>query len=131
MQDFDTPFNPYSTEPKTVVGTGENPVQVKAECCGNVCSPDCVVPQPPDTALVTLQVPVGFRSLDLSNDNNLEPVFDGDEQIGQTPKSGEILEDLTMTIGQLKALVVNRILVKAGNYADTRAVLAQVRKEIS
>lgn len=131
MQDFATPFNPHATEPK-VVQTSGGEVLVRPECCGSVCSPDCVVtPEVKDTDLVTLQIPVGFEQPDLTKDENWEPVFSDGVQIGRSPKAGEIYEPLTLTVAQLKDLVVSRIFVAAGNFADTRVVLAQIRKNIA
>lgn len=129
MQDFGTPFNPHGSTPK-VVGN----VAVRPECCGNVCSPDCVVGQQvKDTDLVTLQIPVGFQAVDLTKDENFDDVIDQEtgKVIGRTPKSGEIYEELTLTVAQLKDLVVSRLFVAAGNYEDTRAVINKVKRDLN
>lgn len=129
MQDFNTPFNPHGSEPK-IVGD----VAVRPECCGNACSPDCIVgQQAKDTDLVSLQIPVGFQPVDLTDDANYDDVIDQEtgQVIGRTPKSGEVYETLTLTVAQLKDLVVGRIFIAAGNYEDTRAAINKVKKDLS
>lgn len=126
MQDFETPFNPHGSEPK-VVQTDSGEVTVRPECCGSVCSPDCIVPkQTNDKDIVTLRIPVGYQAPDPSKEESWETV----PGVGQLLKDGEIYSDLTLTVGQLKDLAISRIFVDAGNYCDTQAVLAQIRESL-
>jgi hypothetical protein len=130
MQDFQTPFNPHATEPQRVQTTSGE-VLVRPECCGSVCSPDCVVtPEAKDTDIVNLKIPVGHQCPDPADEANWEPVIENGVQIGQTLKSGEIYDTLTLTVGQLKDLALGRIFVAAGNYGDTQAVISQVRQAL-
>jgi len=130
MQDFNSPFNPHGSEPK-IVQTETGEVQVRPECCGSFCSPDCIVArQASDQDTVTLQITVGYQAPDPSKEENWEPVFSQGVQIGQTLMPGEIYSDLTLTVGQLKDLAIGRIFIAAGNYCDTQAVLSQIRESL-